>query len=337
MNIGLKNAWNKHFETGCAVSRGVIEKEAAKEIIIRHFSSLTMDNAMKFGSIHPKEDEFFWDDADYIADFAVKNHLKLRGHTIIWHNQNPPWLFVNGGEPRSKTKLLKRLEDHITAVTQRYKNIVNTWDVINEAIETDTGDENEMRLTEWYKICGKEAYEFAFKLMKQLCPNAKLYYNDYNNESGAKLEATLRFLSTMLDKGIPIDGVGLQGHWYYNYPDEKTLRNAIERYTTLGLEIQLTEVDISLYKWDEARNKDEFFLSAPEDRIIEQAKRYMEIFSVAADYPSVKNITTWGISDNHSWLNDFPVKNRKNWPLLFDDNWQEKPVVSELIKAGDRK
>jgi len=337
MNIGLKHAWNNFFDIGAAVNREIIENKTAQAIIFQHFSSLTADNAMKFGRIHPNENSYTWNEADLIADFARKNKLKMRGHTIIWHNQNPAWLFKDGNADVSKTKLFKRLEDHITAVTRRYGDIVTSWDVVNEAIDTDSGDENDMRNTMWYNICGKEIYEFAFKLMKQLCPNAKLYFNDYNNESGSKMEATLRFLSSMLDSGVPVDGIGLQGHWYYNFPDEKTLRNALERYSKLGLEIQLTEVDISLYQWDEAKNKNEFFTAVPKDRVTEQAKRCMEIFTTAACYPAVNNITTWGIADSLSWLNDFPIKKRKNWPLLFDDDWKEKPVIKELIEAGMKK
>ena len=337
MHDSLKRAWEKFFDIGAAVNKKIIEKKTAQEILNRHFSSLTIENALKFGPIHPKENLYDWKEADFIADYARKNKFKMRGHTMIWHNQNPSWIFVDDNSVVSKTKLIKRLEEHLTAVTLRYSDIVNTWDVVNEAIDTDAGDENGMRQTNWYNICGKEVYEFAFKLMKQLCPGAKLYFNDYNNESGTKMEKTLRFLSSMLDAGIPVDGVGLQGHWYYNFPDEKTLRNALERYSKLGTEIQLTEVDISLYQWNEAKYKNEFFKAKPKDRVTEQAKRYMEIFTIAADYPAVKNITTWGISDKLSWLNGFPVKKRKNWPLLFDDNWHEKPIVKELIEAGMKK
>jgi len=331
MENGLKNIW-KNLKIGAAVNSDILKNKQADEIIKKHFSSLTTENSMKWGPTQPKENIFFWEETDIVADYARKNKIDLRGHTIIWHNQNPHWLFDDNGIEVSKLKLQKRLEAHAIALTQRYNDIVTTWDVLNEVIETDKGDENGKRQTLWYKICGNEIYEFAFKLMRELSPNSKLYFNDYNNESGAKMDATIRFLSSMLDKGVPIDGVGLQGHWYYNYPDENILRKAFESYSSLGLEIELTEVDISLYEWDEKITNDNYFKTAPEERVILQAERYKEIFSIASEYPAVKCITTWGVADNHTWLDDFPVPGRKNWPLLFDEQLNPKPVVKELIK-----
>ena len=334
MNNGLKDAWRQYFKVGAAVCRENLEDKEADSIITKHFSSITAENAMKFGRIHPEENFFDWEESDLLANYAKRNGLAMRGHTFVWHNQNPQWLFKEDNGQVSKNTLFKRLENHIEAVTKRYNDVIYAWDVLNEVIDTDKGDEKNMRLSDWYKIGGMEVYEFAFKCMREASPNAKLFYNDYNNESGEKLEAAVRFLSHLLDAGIPIDGVGLQGHWYYNNPDEKTLRTALERYSALGLDIEFTEVDVSLYEWTEARDKADFFTSRPEDRIKQQSVRYTEIFSIAAEYPAVKNITTWGIADNYTWLDNFPVQERKNWPLLFDEKLQEKECVAALIEAG---
>jgi endo-1,4-beta-xylanase len=334
MSVGLKDAWGKFFKVGAAVCRKVLVDKNTDEIITRHFSSLTAENSMKFGNIHPQEDKWDCDETDFITDYAKQKGLSYRGHTILWHNQTATWPFVDGNEPVSKNKLFKRLEDHIAIISQRYNDITYAWDVLNEVIDTDKGDENGFRLSEWYKIGGREIYEFAFKKMREACPKAKLFYNDYNNESGQKFETTLVFLRSLLDAGIPVDGVGIQGHWYYNFPDEKTLRTAIESYSALGLEIEFTEVDYSAYQWSEARESSQFFSSMPEDRVKQQTQRYIELFSIASEYKAVKNITTWGVADNHNWLDDFPVPNRKNWPLLFDDHLSAKPVVADLIKAG---
>jgi len=334
MSYGIKDAWCKHFEVGAAVSRAVLERKENTEIIQKHFSSLTCENSMKFSVIHPEENRFCWDETDYTADFAGKNNLSMRGHTFVWHNQTPSWLFLDGNEDVSKNKLFKRLEEHIYAVAGRYKDAIYAWDVVNESIDPDSGDEKGFRLSKWYKIGGSEIFEFAFKTMRQAAPKAKLFYNDYNNECGSKLDKNIEYLSSFLDRGIPVDGVGIQGHWYYNHPQEEILRNALERYSALGIDIELTEVDISAYQWPEGREKSDFFDSMPQDRILQQAQRYKMIFSAAGDYPAVKNITTWGIADNHTWLDNFPVKERKNWPLLFDTEYNEKPVVAELIKSA---
>ncbi|MCL2800250.1 MAG: endo-1,4-beta-xylanase [Treponema sp.] len=334
MNKGLKDVWGRSFKVGAAVCKETLAYKETDDIIKKHFSSLSIENAMKFGPIHPSEGKYNWEECDLIADYARKNKLDMRGHTFVWHNQNPDWLFLDGNEEVSKNTLYKRLESHIENVVKRYGDIVYSWDVLNEVIDTDKGDENGFRISKWYKICGRDVYEFALKKMREACPNAKLCYNDYNNESGSKMEASLRFLSSLLDSGIPIDCIGIQGHWYYNFPDEKVLRNAIERYSSLGIDIEFTEVDISVYEWSEAREVKDFFKSKPLDRIEEQQKRYYELFTIASEYPAVKNITTWGVADNYTWLDYFPVKDRKNWPLLFDENNIEKTAVTKLLNAS---
>jgi endo-1,4-beta-xylanase len=331
---GLKDAWQHAFRVGAAVSGAVLCQRQARKIIDRHFSSLTPENAMKFGVIHPEEDRWNWEEADRIADFARRMEIPLRGHTIIWHNQNPEWLFRDRDGGVSKNRLFRRLEDHIAAITGRYNNAVYAWDVLNEVIDVEKGSEDGFRQSEWYKTGGREIYEFAFKTMGGASPGARLFYNDYNNEQGKKLETTIRFLAELLDKGLPLHGVGIQGHWNYKYPDTLTLRDAIERYAALGLEIELTEVDISVYAPDEGAEAKSFYAKMPEDRARQQAERYRDIFRIAADYPAVKNITTWGIADNHTWLDNFPVPGRKNWPLLFDTKYRYKGVVPCLVETG---
>jgi len=335
MNNSLKEAWSKYFKIGTAVSREMLEFKENIDLIKQHFSSVTAENAMKLGLIHPEENKWNWDECDLIANFAREENLAMRGHTMVWHNQNPTWLYQEGNDTVSKNVLYKRLEDHIFKVTERYNDIIYAWDVLNEAIDTDI--DNGFRLSKWYRICGSEVYDFAFKTMRQAAPKAKLFYNDYNNEYGKKMDVSIRFLSSLLDAGIPIDGIGIQGHWYYDYPDEETLRNALNKYSALGLDIELTEVDVSAYQFDEARDSKEFLSSMPQDRIEQQAQCYKTIFNVAADYPSVKNITMWGIADNYTWLDYFPVKDRKNWPLLFDEQYKPKPFVAELIEMGKNK
>jgi endo-1,4-beta-xylanase len=292
---------------------------------------------MKFSEIHPEENRWNWAEADRIANYARRLGIPLRGHTILWHNQTPPWLFLAGGkpgEPVSKADLFRRLENHIAGLARRYNDVVYAWDVLNEVIDVEKGSEDGFRLSNWYQTGGREIYDFAFKTMRAASPAARLFYNDYNIESGKKMDATIRFLSELLDAGVPVHGVGIQGHWYYNYPDAETLCAAIEAYSALGLDIEFTEVDISVYEFDECADTNKFFTAMPGDRIRQQAERYKEIFRVAAHYPAVKNITTWGIADNHTWLDNFPVPGRNNWPLLFDMDYRHKHVVPSLVETG---
>jgi endo-1,4-beta-xylanase len=319
---------------GVAVSGKVLNQKEADATIGKHFLSLTAENAMKFGVIHPQESRWNWQEADLIADYARRRGMVMRGHTIVWHNQTPPWLFQEAGGKVSKSELFKRLEKHIAQMTSRYNDIVYAWDVLNEVIDTEKGGSQGFRLSDWYQIGGSELYAFAFKTMHDASPRARLFYNDYNNETGEKLEATLRFLSSLLDAGVPVHGVGIQGHWYYNYPNAEIIQKAIEKYTALGLEIEFTEVDISAYAFDDNRDSSQYFPAMPEDRLLAQADRYKDLFRIAAQYPSVKNITTWGVADNHTWLDNFPVQGRKNWPLLFDEQYYHKQVVDALVETG---
>lgn len=328
---GLKDAWGHAFKVGAAVSPKVLAVPRSQELIKTHFSSLTAENAMKMGVIQPMEDEWNWEMADAIANLARQWKIPMRGHTFLWHQQTPDWLFKDKDSVVSASLLEKRLEKHIHKMVDRYDDIVYAWDVLNEVIDEEKGTSKGFRKSKWFEIAGPDIYLKAFNIAKEAAPEARLYYNDYNIESGEKLNLTLQFLTDLLDKGAPLHGVGIQGHWNFEYPEDHILRNAIEKYSALGLEIELTEVDISLYKLEE---KDTFFSTPPEERLIRQLKRYKNIFRIASDYPSVKNITTWGIADDHTWLDNFPVRNRKNWPLLFDENKQEKGIVPVLIDTG---
>lgn len=328
---GLKDAWGHAFKVGAAVSPEVIAIPRSQELIKTHFSSLTAENAMKMAVIQPEEDQWNWTMADSIANQARQWNIPMRGHTFLWHQQTPEWLFNDNGSIVSASKLESRLEDYILKMTERYGDIVYAWDVLNEVIDEEKGTPQGFRKSKWFEIAGPEIYLKAFQMAREAAPKARLFYNDYNIESGEKLNVTLRFLSDLLEKGAPIQGVGIQGHWNFEYPDDHILRNAIEKFSALGLEIELTEVDISLYRTAE---KEPLFTTPPEERLLRQLKRYKNIFRIASDYPSVKNITTWGIADNHTWLDNFPVRNRKNWPLLFDEENQEKGIVPVLIDTG---
>ncbi len=217
------------------------------ELILKHFESVTAENAMKMGPIHPKEGEFFWADADAIVNFAQTNKLKIRGHTLCWHNQTPSWLFKDAqGSDVTKEVLLKRLKDHITAVVGRYKGKIYAWDVVNEVIDDDNA--KYFRESPWYKICGEEFVAKAFEYAHEANPNALLFYNDYNTESAGKRERIYKMLKGLLDKKVPIRGVGLQAHWSIFSPTEQDLRQSIEKFSSLGLKIQFTELDISVYQ-----------------------------------------------------------------------------------------
>ncbi|MDQ3278774.1 MAG: endo-1,4-beta-xylanase, partial [Bacteroidota bacterium] len=217
----LKDAYKDYFPIGVAVSPRALKTDEAG-LILQHFNSVTPENAMKMGPIHPREDAYNWADADSIVAFAQRNHLKVRGHTLVWHNQTPSWLFVDtNGNTVSKEVLLQRLKAHITAVVSRYKGKIYAWDVVNEAI-SDKRDEY-LRPSKFLEIIGEEYIAKAFQWAHEADPAAQLFYNDYNEISPVKREKIHRLVKSLKDAGVPIHGVGLQAHWAVNEPSREQL------------------------------------------------------------------------------------------------------------------
>lgn len=330
-NKGLKDYYKDYFPVGVAVAPSSLSGDESV-LIKNEFNSLTAENVMKPALLHPTENTYSWTDADKIVDFAKLNGMKVRGHTLVWHNQTPAWMFKDAsGNTVTKEVLLQRLKDHITAVVTRYKGKVYAWDVVNEAIDDDNA--KIYRETQWYTICGEEYIAKAFQWAHEADPDALLFYNDYNTESPGKRDKIYNLLKKLIDAGVPVNGIGLQGHWSINHPSEIELRDAISKYSSLGITAQVTELDISVYSWDAdfsvRKPGDDVFTSEMEQKQIE---KYKMVFRVFREYKNViSGITFWNLSDRSSWLDNFPVKNRKNYPLLFDQNLQRKKVYQEVI------
>lgn len=329
---GLKDYYKNYFPIGVAVSpRSLTGPDSA--LIVQHFNSVTPENAMKMGPIHPKENEYYWKDADAIVAFAQAHGMRVRGHNLLWHQQTPNWLFTDNGKTVSKEILLKRLKDHITAVVTRYKGKIYAWDVVNEAIDDDST--KFLRNSLWYQICGDEFITKAFEYAHAADPDAMLFYNDYNEVRPQKRERIYRLLKQLTDAKVPINGIGLQGHWSLYEPTEKNLRDAIERFASLGLTVQITELDISVYPWEKNRRpkqdgEPDSFTPEMEKRQVEQ---YKMAFNIFRDYKkSLSGITFWNVSDNNTWLDNYPVPGRKNYPLLFDVDRKPKKAYWEVVK-----
>jgi endo-1,4-beta-xylanase len=331
----LKEYYKDYFSVGVAVSPRALKTDEV-QLILEQFNSMTPENAMKMGPVHPRENEYNWAGADSIAAFAKRNNLKLRGHILCWHNQTPRWLFTDSSTGKQVTKevLLQRLKDHITAVVKRYKDVIYAWDVVNEAI-SDRSDEY-MRSSLWYQICGEEFIEKAFQWAHEADPGALLFYNDYNEINPVKREKIIRLIKSLKEKGVPIHGIGLQGHWAINEPSKEQLDKTLNDFSQLGMPIQVTELDISVYpKEHNARDRkaedyDTVFTAEKELKQIEVYKMCFELFRKYSKH--ISSVTFWNISDRSSWLDNFPVRGRKDYPLLFDKYLKPKKAYWEVLR-----
>lgn len=330
---GLKDYYTTYFPVGVAVGpRNLTGAEA--QLILEQFNSLTPENAMKMGPIHPEEARYFWRDADSIVAFAQRYGLRVRGHNLCWHQQTPPWIFTDSkGDTVRKEVLLQRLKDHITTVVRRYKGKIYAWDVVNEAV-SDARDEY-LRPSAWYRICGDEYIAKAFQYAHEADPDALLFYNDYNETDAVKREKIYKLVKELKEAGVPIHGVGLQGHWAINEPSQGQLDSTIQRFAGLGLAVQITELDISVYpKEHQARQPQsgDSDTAYTKEREQQQTAMYKMCFDLFRKHKSIlTGVTFWNISDRHSWLDNFPVKGRKDYPLLFDKNGKPKKAYWEVV------
>ncbi|WP_342085493.1 endo-1,4-beta-xylanase [Dyadobacter sp. OTU695] len=328
----LKDAYKDYFPVGVAVApRNLSGPEA--ELIVRQFSSITPENAMKMGPIHPEPDCYEWETADAIVAFAQKNGMKVRGHTLCWHNQTPKWFFTDAaGKQVTREVLLERLKQHITDVVGRYKGRIYAWDVVNEAVP-DTGTAI-YRQSKFYEIIGEDYIEKAFEYAHAADPSAKLFYNDYNTESSSKRAKIFELLKKLKEKNVPVHGVGLQGHWSVYEPSEAELQESISRFASLGLAVQITELDVSIHAKEHGRRE-----MTPADKTVltpellsKQAAQYEMLFKTFRKNRGVlTGITFWNISDKSTWLDNFPVRGRKDYPLLFDENLQPKAYFNKIV------
>jgi endo-1,4-beta-xylanase len=346
----LKDAYQGLFTLGVAINQNQATLRDLKgaAIAAQHFSVLTAENDMKWESIQPLENQFTWQGADALIEFATANGQTVIGHTLVWHSQTPDWVFeASPGVPASRELLLSRMQNQINALAGRYKGQIFGWDVLNEALNED----GSLRDSKWRQIIGDDYIEKAFEFAALADPNAQLYYNDYNLYKPEKRAGAMRLAANLLKKGLRIDGIGAQAH-YGLEPPVKEFSDSIEAFSSLGLNVMITELDISVLKFpDESQMGADvslnFALQASynpyseglSEAVEEQLySAYASVFDVLLKHHTViDRVTFWGVSDADTWRNDWPMKGRTDYPLLFDRNHELKPFVSELIKSAQKK
>ncbi|WP_328854678.1 endo-1,4-beta-xylanase [Microbispora hainanensis] len=316
------------FTLGAAISRAQTIGEHS-DLLLKHFSGVTPGNALKWDATEPSEGEFTFGEGDYLVDYAVEHGLTFRGHTLAWHSQTPDWVFKDGdrdltASPADKALLLTRLTNHVRTLVGRYKGKIAVWDVVNEVVDENQPDG--LRRSKWFQITGLDFIRTAFRVAHETDPAAKLFINDYNTEFPRKREALYALVKKLKAEGVPIDGVGHQLHLNIEQPPASEVEATIEKFATLHVDQQITELDVSVYP-DFVSTYDE----VPAEVLAEQGYRYKELFDVFRRHKSqISSVTVWGLADDDTWLSTFPIT-RLNAPLLFDDELQAKPAYWGVV------
>lgn len=348
-NGTLKSAFKDTFYIGTAMSLPQIygKDQKSAEIVKKQFSSIVAENCTKSMFLQPEEGQFFFDDADKFVAFGEKSNMFIIGHTLIWHSQLPQWFFIGkDGKDVSPEVLKQRMKNHIHTVVSRYKGRVKGWDVVNEAIMED----GSYRKSKFYEILGEEFIPLAFQYAHEADPDAELYYNDYNEWYPGKVAAVTKMVKDMKASGIRIDGVGMQTHVGMDTPSLEEYEKAISAYAQSGVKVNITEMDISALPspWGTSANvadtvnykkeMNPYTKGLPADVEARWDERYLDFFRVFLKHKNeIRRVTLWGVTDNQSWKNDFPVKGRTDYPLLFDRNYKAKPVVGKIIQLTKQK
>ncbi|RAZ81248.1 endo-1,4-beta-xylanase [Planococcus halotolerans] len=331
------------FDIGAAVEPFQLEGESG-EVLKHHYNSIVAENVMKPISIQPEEGKFNFEEADKIVEFAKENNMEVRFHTLIWHSQVPEWFFLDeNGKPmvdetdakqREKNKkiVLKRVEKHVKEIVKRYKHDVDSWDVVNETIDDGGG----LRESQWYQLTGTDYIKVAFETARRFADkDAKLYINDYNTEVEPKRTDLYNLVKDLLADGVPIDGVGHQGHIQIGWPSLQETEDSINMFASLGLDNQITELDISLYGWP-PRPAYATYDDIPEERFQAQADRYDALFELYEKLDDkISSVTFWGIADNHTWLNDRAEDYNDgvgvDAPFVFGLDYEVKPAYWAIM------
>ncbi|MDH3529913.1 MAG: endo-1,4-beta-xylanase [Acidobacteriota bacterium] len=342
----LRKEFAGDFLIGAALSKDqILDKEELLPFVAAQFSAVTAENAMKWEKLNPARGRYEFEVADRLAAFARENDIHLTGHTLVWHSQTPGWVFEDeSGRPASRELLLSRLEKHINTVVGRYRGTVPSWDVVNEALNED----GTLRESPWYKIIGEEFLEKSFEFAHRADPAAELYYNDYNLFKPAKREGAIRLVKRLQEKGIPIHGVGMQAHYSLDFPaDVDEVEQSVKAFAAVGVKVLFTELDVSVLPFpndaeqgaDIGRTSvirsglDPYVNGLPLEIERRQSEIYQRLFRIFLRHrASISRVTFWGVNDGNSWKNNWPIRGRTDYPLLFDRKNRPKKALLEIVK-----
>lgn len=349
----LRDVYARDFLIGAAVAERYVlnpdedNSRAALKCLKNDFNCATSENLMKPASLRPAPGEFNFDRADQFVKLAKKLDLDVVGHVLVWHSQTPNWFFEHeDGTPLTREELIERMREHIHTVVKHYKGDVKYWDVVNEAVDV-RGGQGFFRKSKWQQIIGDDFIELAFQFAHEADPDVALIYNDYSMTDPAKVDFVVEHIVKPLkEKGIRIDAVGMQAHWHVDSPSLNQIEASIEKLVDAGVKVHITELDMSVlpsawghtdadistnYELKEQFNP--YTDGLPEEMAEKQAERYKAVFELFEKHKrNLERVTFWGIGDGDSWKNNFPMRGRTDYPLLFDRNYQPKAAYQALVK-----
>jgi endo-1,4-beta-xylanase len=345
----LKDVFKDDFYIGAALSVDQIsDKEPdAITLVKKHFNSITPENILKWEEVHPEPDRYNFDASDQYVAFGEKHNMHIIGHTLVWHCQTPDWVFQDkSGKPLSREALLERMKDHIFTVMGRYRGRIHGWDVVNEAVMAD----GSFRKSKWHEIIGEDYVIKAFEFARQADPHAEIYYNEYDYEYRPKLEGVIRLIRSLQAKDVRVDGVGIQGHWFLDFPRIDEIETYVLALVKLNVKLMITELDIgvvpfihldspiadlSSFNVETRKKLNPYPEGLPETVQKEQAKRYSDLFSLFRKHrDKIDRVTFWGVHDGQSWRSYLPITGRTEYPMLFDRLCRPKPAFNAIVNAA---
>jgi len=348
-DVSLKAALKEKFQIGAALNAQLITGKDTDgvQVLKAQFSSIVAENCMKSEEIHPNEDSYNFSLSDQFVKLGEENDMFIVGHTLIWHSQLPKWFCSDENGNNVSPEVLKaRMEEHISSVVGRYKGRIHGWDVVNEAILED----GSYRKSKFYEILGEEFIPLAFQYAHKADPDAELYYNDYNEWFPGRRETVIRLIRTLKERGIRIDAIGMQGHLGMESPTIEEYEEAILAYTNEGVKVMVTEMDVSILpnqkrgtgadlstNFEYQKELNPYTDGIPADVFAAWNDRMFDLFKLFLKHSDkISRVTMWSVSDKDSWKNNFPIKGRTDYPLLFDRKYQPKPVVRMIVEEATK-
>lgn len=348
-HFSLKEVLDDQFYIGTALNERQIRKRDTEglNILCKHFNAVVAEHCMIGKEIHPEEHLYNFALPDQFVRLGEDNNMYIIGHTLICHNLLPQWFCVDDdGDNVSPEILRARMREHICTIIGRYKGRIKSWNVISEAIMGD-GSYRESKL---YEILGEEFIQLAFQYAHEADPDSELYYNDYNEWYPEKQKSIIRLIRTLKEKGIRIDGVGMQGHLDIDAPTLEEYENAIIGYANEGVKVMITELDLSILPsaWRETntgistnyeyqKRLNPYATTIPDSTSVIWNNRMSDFFNLFMKHADkISCVTMWGIADGDSWKSNLLIKRQTDYPLLFDRLHQPKPAVKMIIDKASK-